>query len=223
MYSRVMGFENGRVLRVNLRATRSPSMEQVNTFHYDIHDSDLTLKCDPQKLADAFRDDVRPAFAALYSAAWQIEPVVIVEERDPQDPNAPRSEWVSGSAGVGGRALATESLPHAMCGVATLKTQHIGRRFTGRLFLGGELVEGDQSTGQWLPAITGLWTTYLNAVPKSPDITDAVEVDRCLWSVYSRTQRTPDAAHPAGEDPYLSKIVSMPIRPNVHWLRSRDD
>lgn len=92
-----MGFENGKLLRVVVRATNG-SRQEVNTFHYDLQDDVSQPANDPQQLADDFRDDVIPAFQPFYSSAWEFDPVYVVEEKDPQNPLAPRSSWNSGSS-----------------------------------------------------------------------------------------------------------------------------
>jgi hypothetical protein len=102
--------------------------------------------------------------------------------------------------------------------VATLKTNHIGRRHTGRIFIGGSLHEPDQAAGQWQATPLDLFQAYLNAVPSQPDIFPGAPVDAfCNWCVYSRTQRAADLPD------YASHITGNVLHTKVHWLRSRDD
>src|SRR3954463_3246244 len=161
-----MGFENGKLVRVVVRAVENATGDQqVNTFHYDLEDSAVPGNAanDPQSLADFFRDNVIAPFRAFYIAGWTIQPVIVAQEKDPQNPNAARSEWVSGSALAGTRAAQTDYLPKASTAVASLSTNHIGKRYRGRTFLGGSVSEADQSAGVWQSGITTLWTAYLNA------------------------------------------------------------
>jgi hypothetical protein len=104
-----------------------------------------------------------------------------------------------------------------MCAVATLKTTHIGRRYRGRLFLGGTLTETDLSEGLWIDPHLSLWQALLNAVPRQPDLILGAGAGSCDWVVYSRTQRQ------QLKDPYASKIVSATVSATPHWLRSRQN
>lgn len=211
-----MGFENGKVLRVALEATKGGD-SQVNTFHYDLDDSiDLTGQHnDPQTLADAFRDNVRGHFADLYGSDWDILPVSVQMEKDPQNPNAARQAWASGAVIQGTKGAVTNLLPRSCCVVATLRTNNIGRRYRGRVFVGGSWNEGDQDNGFWQLSATGLVDIYLNAVPVQPDIQFGSSGNTAKLSVYSRTQRAADL------DPYLSPVTAHVTRSAVHWLRSR--
>lgn len=210
-----MGFDNGRVLRVSLKAIGPSEREAVNTFHYDLEDVAVDPDNDPQTLADLFRDNVRPAFAALFQSNWQIDPVSIIEEKDPIDPNAARAGWTSGAVIAGTRVVSGDELPYGVCGVCSLRTAHIGRRFRGRLFLPGQLMESDQANNLWQSGILSLWATYVNAVPVEPDLATGPSGATAKWSVYSRTQRGSNL------DPYLSKVTSHSIDTAVHFLRSR--
>lgn len=211
-----MGFENGKLVKVVLEAQRGGD-SQVNTFHYDLDDSVgiSDPENDPQTLADVFRDNVRGHFADLYSNAWTILPVVVEMEKDPQNPNAPRSAWSSGAAIQGNKGAVTNLLPSANCVVVTLLTDFMGRRFRGRTFVGGSWNEGDQDAGQWQASATGLTDLYINAIPLQPDIQSGISQNTARWCVYSRTQRTQDL------DPYASRITGHITRSEVHWLRSR--
>lgn len=214
-----MGFENGKLVRVAVRAvSNATGDQQVNTFHYDLIDSAIPGENPntPQTLADLFRDNVIPSFRALYTSSWTIQPVVVAEERDPQNPLAARSEWVSGSALAGLKAAPTDLLPQACCAVAAVSTDHIGKRFRGRLFLGGSIGEIDQSAGVWQSGATTLWTAYMAAIPRQPDLATGVSLSVANWVIYSRTQRAADL------DPYASIVQAATVRSKVRWLRSRE-
>jgi hypothetical protein len=214
-----MGFENGKLVRVVMRAVENATGDQqVNTFHYDLIDSAVPGNSpnDPQSLADFFRDNVVGPFRALYTSSWSIQPVLVAQEIDPQNPLAARSEWISGTVQAGTKAAPTDLLPKATCAVAALTTDHIGKRYRGRTFLGGSIGEIDQSAGVWQSGALTLWGTYLAAVPKTPDIASGVSASEAHWVVYSRTQRAADL------DPYASTIQSSSIRSKVRWLRSRE-
>jgi hypothetical protein len=211
-----MGFENGNLLRVVLQA-QAGTLEQINVLHYDLQNATAGNNNDPQQLADDFRDDVMDNYAALYSPSWTISPVVLEDELDPQNPTAPRNAWTSGDPLTGTHtSTATEQLPIPCCAIATLKTGNIGRRHTGRLFLGGTTLEGDQNAGDWTSTgIKVAWQTFLDSIPHEPDIAAGVSDATAKWCVYSRTQRA------ANLDPYASAVTAVILRGDVHWLRSR--
>jgi hypothetical protein len=214
-----MGFENGKLVRVVLRAVENGTGDQqVNTLHYDLVDSAIFGEAanDAQALADFFRDNVLAAYKAMYVNTWTIQPVVVAQELDPQNPNQARSEWVSGTAAAGTRSAQTDYLPKAACGVASLLTNHIGKRYRGRMFLGGSVSEADQSAGVWQSGILTLWNALLAAIPKQPDVATGNSQSTCTWGVYSRTNRAADI------DPYISPVVSTPVRTQFRWLRSRE-
>jgi hypothetical protein len=215
-----MGFENGKLVRVSLVAQAGEKL-QVNTFHYDLIDAIGQTPNDPQSLADLFVSAVRPHFAALYTGGWSILPVVVLQEKDPQNPNAGRQEWSSGLPIPGTRTgSGADALPLAMCATATIHTEHVGRRHRGRLFLGGSVTESDQASGIWddTSGILSLWQALLNAIPMQPDLSAEIGGDVVAhWCVYSRTQRGADF------DPYASKVIGTTLHTKVHWLRSRDD
>lgn len=210
-----MGFENGHLLRVVLHAVNSNGVEHVNVLHYDLDNGSGTPN-DPQALADRFRDDVMPAYAALYGSSWQIQPIVVEDEKDPLHPTDARSGWTSGTVLAGTRSLSGEGLPIGLCGINTWLTDHIGRRFRGRMFLGGDLREGDQAEGVWGTSITALWDALLAAIPRQPDIAEGVTSAVANQCVYSRTQRA------ANLDPYASRVVGNIRRARAHYLRSRE-
>lgn len=210
-----MGFENGQLLRVTLQAQKGSDV-QVNTFHYDLHNFPLQPANDPQTLADTFRDAVRPLFAARYSSAWSILPVQIVDEHDPQNPTAPRGSWTSGSAIPGSKSVIAADLhPSFTVMVVTLRSQFIGRRFTGRLFLGGDWMETDINGDSWNATPLTAATTWLATIPHQPDLATGTSDSVANWVVYSRTQRTENL------DPYAANIQSAVPRTLVHSLRSR--
>lgn len=210
-----MGFESGRLVRAVMKVTRA-SEQHVNTLHYDLTDVALEPENNPQLLADALRDALMPKYAALYDNTWTVQPVEVVEERDPLHPNDARQGWLSGSATPGVRSTASERLPSACCAVATLKTANVGRRARGRMFLSGTLTELDQNGGVWQGSILALWQALLNAIPLQPDIYTGTSLSHADWAVYSRTQRAADL------DPYAPHVTGAVLRTGVHWLRSRE-
>lgn len=212
-----MGFTDGRVLRVVLKAvnTTVDEITVVNTLHYDLHDDAANPANDPQSLADVYRDSVMGVMATLFDSDWNVQPVEIVEEVDPLSPLDPRGSWTSGAEIPGTRNQVGDLLPYGVCGVASLKTAFIGRRFRGRMFLGAQLTEADQASNTWAPTLIGLWEAFVAAIPRQPDIASGVSSSKADWSVYSRTQRSQNL------DPYLVPVVSAAVRPNVHFLRSR--
>jgi len=210
-----MGFENGRLVRVSLQAQKGSDV-QVNTFHYDLITEALGTANDVQTLVDLFRDNVRPGFAARYSSAWTILPVIAVDELDPQDEHAPRGSWTSGSAIPGTKSVIAADLhPSFTCMVVTLRSDHIGRRFTGRMFLGGDWMETDINGDTWNATPLTAAATWLATIPHQPDLVTGVSGSTANWCVYSRTQRK------ESRDPYASAIQSATARTFVHSLRSR--
>lgn len=213
-----MAWENGTVFRAAVKALHKASNDaQVNTVHYDV----VTGPADEpngQLFADHLRDTVLPAMRSLYTSAWAIEPAVVMEEKDPQNPNAAREEWVSGLGADGTRITAGELLPRATCVVATMKTNHIGRRHTGRMFIGSSFDESDQSDGVWLTG-TGHWdalTVYVNSWPTSLTLGSGDFQSVLRMGIFSRTQRAD------GLPDYISPVVSFERKTKVHWLRSRE-
>lgn len=210
-------FEGGDgIYRVVLQATHDVSGDtQVNTLHYRSHNVGLGPgDNDPQSLADAIEDALFLKFAAFYSDDWTVQTPVVVQEKDPQNPFEPRGEWTSGavSFGDGGGA---EDLPRAMCAIATLKSNAIGRRSTGRLFLGGSRNEGEQASGMWQASVLFIWQTFLDAIPRQPDVSPVGSESTMNWCVYSRTARAQNAGN------YAFDIQNVILKPQVHWLRSR--
>jgi hypothetical protein len=218
-YGTFVGFENGKLVRVVMRAVENSTGDsQVNTLHYDLVDSAIPGEPpnDPQSLADVFRDVVVPTFRAMYTASWTIQPVLVAQELDPQNPLAARSEWLSGAPLAGLRGAPTDLLPKASCAVAALTTTHIGKRYRGRMFLGGSMGEIDQSAGVWQASFIAIWNAYLAAIPRQPDIATGASLSVANWGVYSRTNRAADV------DPYISPIASVALRTKFRWLRSRE-
>lgn len=214
-----MGFENGHLLRVTLKAVGAGGQEQVNTFHYDLIDATGGLENNnPQDLADRFRDDVRPLWQAQLPGDWTLDPVHVVDEFDPQNPTAARSAWDSGSPIAGTLSSGSDFLPPGCCPLATLRTDRIGRRFTGRIFLMGLYNEGSQNGGLWVSGfVSGVLQPMLDAIPVEPDIAGGGGLSDASanWCVYSRTQRAANA------DPYASHITAPTLRSQVHFLRPR--
>lgn len=202
-------------MRVTLEATAGGD-SQVNTFHYDLIDPSFpTRDNDPQTLADLFRDDVVPLWKTLYSSAWTIQPVVVTEEKDPQNPTAVRQQWTSGSAIAGTGTTAGDLLPPQCAVLVKLTTDQIGRRATGRMWLGGSVEEADQANGSWASGyITGI-ESIIAAIPRQPDLALGLSGASADWSVYSRTARA------ANVDPYAAPITGHATRTLVHTLRSR--
>jgi hypothetical protein len=143
-------------------------------------------------------------------------PVTVVEEFDPQNVHAPRGSWTSGSAIPGTKSIIAADLhPSFTCMVVTLRSDHIGRRFTGRLFLGGDWMETDINGNTWNATPLTAATTWLATIPHAPDLVTGASASHAAWCVYSRTQRTESL------DPYASAIQSATPRTLVHSLRSR--
>jgi hypothetical protein len=210
-----MGFENGHLVRVAMRAVHVAGQEQVNVLHYDLQDVLVGTDNDPQALADRLADDLIAPYAALFDPGWTVQPVEVVEERDPQNPLAPRSAWTAGAATTGTKTAPVESLPMGITAVATLRTNHIGRRYRGRLFLGGTVLENEQSAGIIGSGLATLYNAFLDAIPREPDIATGESDATARWVVYSKTQRAADL------DPYASPVTAAVLRPTLHFLRSR--
>lgn len=211
-----MGFEDGKLLRAVTKVQRNADLiYNVNTLHYNLVDPLGATANSPQSLADVLATALIPKLVLAYDNTWTVMPVEVTQELDPQNPNAARQAWSSGSPTVGSRTGATDRLPTAACGVATLRTEHVGRRHRGRLFLGGTLMEIDQVAGVWQSTLLAIWQNYLDAIPHQPDIATGVSTATADWVVYSRTQRAADL------DPYASRIANTVLRSPVRWLRSR--
>lgn len=212
-----MGFENGKMLRCVLKAQKGQDV-QVNIVHYDLDDGIAGEDNDPQTLADLLRDQVMIKQRLLYDATWTIQPVEITQEKDPLAPNAARQSWVSGTAITGSKSDpgSTAREPRAMCVVATVMTEHIGRRHRGRKYVGGSWGEGEQTDGNWESTALTLVSNYLNSFPLQPDIATGTSDATAKLCVYSRTARA------LNQNPYASKVTAFVPRSPVHWLRSRE-
>ena len=209
-----MGFENGRLVKVIVRATDGVD-QQVATFHYDLIDDVAEPANNPQQLADDFRDDVIPGWLILFTPAWSFDPVEVVEELDPLNPTDPRESWVSGSSTPGTNDGGNQLLPRGICGLVSLKTAHIGRRFRGRWFLMGQFDEVGQNGGVWSGGVIGVMDDLIASIPREPDLADGVSTSTARWCIYSRTQRAANA------DPYASAVTDAIRRDQLHYLRSR--
>jgi hypothetical protein len=199
-------------------ATSNTGDQQVMTLHYDLQVPTGQLANDPQSLANFFRDHVSPAAQGLFRPEWTINPVIVTDEKDPLNPTAPRQQWTAGVPLAGTRGTSTDLLPSGCCGLAKLNTDHIGRRFTGRVFIFGQLAEGDQSAGiinngTLLTSMKGL----MDAIPVQPDISPPGSTATANWCVYSRTQRA------ANLNPYAAHVTSYTLRNRVHFLRRRSE
>jgi hypothetical protein len=213
-----VGFENGRLLRVTIRATSVSLPERVTTFHYNLTNASEGLENNnPQDLADRFRDDVIPAWKIWFPAAFTLQPVVVADEIDPQNPTAPRSEWSSGTPTAGTNSSGTDLLPPGVCALVKLVTNVVGRRFNGRSFAPFVLDESAESTGVLSTAAIAAFQTAYAAVPIEPDIAGGGGLSdaRAHLCVYSRTARAANA------DPYATDVASFLVRPQTHYLRRR--
>lgn len=211
-----MGFENGKLWRVTLNATNGPN-QMVNVWHYDAKDDGALSDINSgQSLADFFRDNVLSHQRALFAPTWTVNPVVVTDEVDPsKPPGQARSQWVSGTAAPGTRQLSSDAMALALCSVAILKTDSIGRRHTGRKFIFGSFQESDVSGDTWIPQVDTLIQLYLDSVPRQPDVSGGPGAASCDLCVYSRTNRA------ALQNPYASHVQSIVLSNRVHWLRSR--
>lgn len=202
-----------KILRVVLRATRG-SDQQVNTLHYRFNDNTGGAN-DPQSLADTIRAATFGPHKLLYRPDWTIQPVEVTEELDPLDPTAPRSGWLSGASGAGERGADSDYLPSACVLIASLASDLIGRRFRGRMFIGGSWGESDQDTGNWTPTAVARAKALTDAIPRQPDVSPAGSTSTANWCVYSRVARG------SGATVYAADVQAVTLRTPVHWLRSR--
>jgi hypothetical protein len=209
-----MGFENGKLVRVTLRATKG-TREEVNTFHYDLQDDTGEPANDPQSLANYFRDHVTSLWGGLYKSGWTIQPVEVVQERDPLDPGAARSEWSAGTPFAGTKASGSTGMPSGTCVLVRLLTANIGRRARGRIFFGGDANQSSAAGNDWISSYITYIQSIVDAIPVAPDLTDLTSTSSAHWCVYSRTQRAED------RDPYAPGITAKSIQTPVHWLRRR--
>lgn len=211
-----MGFEDGHIARCALVAVTGGN-EVVNTLHYDLHDSTVDDSPTLQGLADRLADDLLDLYAAFFPSSWTILPVTVMDEIDPQNPTAVRDGAVSGDPQVGslGSISTDDVAPIEECVVATLRTSHIGRRFRGRMFLPPIFNETGTSGGILASGKASTYQTFLNAIPREPDLVTGAGDGNAIWSVYSRTQRA------ANLDPYATRIDTVQLQTRLRWLRSR--
>lgn len=212
-----MGFENGDVWGVRLRASDGTSRECVSVIHYDNDNSgELVNPNNGQDLADALSAALLPVWKPLVPSTWSIDPIVVFDEVDPQDPGRARSEWSSGTLVAGTRSIAGKQFLPFGCAVQyTFRTKHIGRRFRGRMWVPFPMTEDDQQDGD-VVSIPVLTDAFIAAIPRQPDAAaGGPSVAVATWSVYSRTQRA------QGRDPYLNEITSTKMAKRVRVLRSR--
>lgn len=212
-----MGFENGRLARCVFEAQQG-AQQEVLVLHYDMIGSNVPGQGDGslQSLANRLADDVLPHWKARFTPAWNILPVVVTDEKDPQNPLAARDQVTAGTSGAGTSTNSGDFMPSACCIVVTVKTAKIGRRFTGRMFLGGDNTEGEAQNSLWTAAKVADTVSWLSNVPLQPDIVEGQSDATANLCVYSRTQRA------ANEDPYAEHVTGFVVRNVVHWLRRRE-
>lgn len=210
-----MSFENGKVCRVVLRATAG-TYEHVNVLHYDLNDAGLSTGTNnPQTLADFFRDNVQGVYTQLFTSNWTIDPIKVEEEIDPLDKFAPRSSWLSGTSRPGTKVITGDQLPAGLVVLVALKSNTLGRRYNGRMWLGGPTSEADQINGQWQSSLLSVCSEIVANIPRQPDISEGPSGASCDWSIYSRTARAQSSGH------YLAHGITPTVSDRVHWLRSR--
>lgn len=211
-----MGFENGHLARVALEASNG-SQTVVNTLHYDLRGNTLDPAPGLQALADRLKDDLQAAYRTLFPTGWTIGPVVVADEIDPQDPFAVRGAVQSGSpvAGTGGTIPTADQAPLEECVVATILTGNVGRRYRGRLFLPPIFDESKTSGGVLSSLYVSQYQSFVDDIPKAPDLITGVTTASAHWVVYSRTNRIQN------RDPYATEVTSCVVRPRLRWLRSR--
>jgi hypothetical protein len=216
VYPVTVGFENGKLVRVALRATASGFAERVSTFHYDLIDDAPLTGNDPQSLADAFRDDVIPAWKIWLDAAFTIQPVTVTEEIDPLNPTDPRAQWTSGVPTAGTYSGGDDLLPLGVAALAQLKTGLIGRRYNGRSWPIFVLHENSGGAGVLSTAAQAAFQTAMDAVPIQPDISPPASESTANLCVYSRTARA------LNEDPYAEHVTDVLLLQRTHYLRRRE-
>lgn len=199
-------------MRATLSAVRGTE-EVVTTLHYRMHTEGLSTPS-PQSLADAIRDGALGPYRALFHSDWTINPVTVVDEIDPLAPNDPRSGWTAGPGGGGTKSSDADTLPTAVTTVVTLRSDKIGRRATGRMFVPGSIAEADVTGGVFVGAWQLMVQALLDGIPHQPDVTGG-GTGTANWCVYSRTARA------EGQTLYAFDIQSTVIRPQMRWLRSR--
>ena len=212
-----MSFDSGWIARVTLSA-QSPALQVVNTLHYEGDDPLLGSPASLQSLANRLRDDLLVPYRAIFDNTFVIGPVIVTEEVDPLNPDAPREQRAAGTPANGTRSTTSERLPTAVALVATELTAFVGRSFRGRLFLGGMTTESDQNGGNWSTVAGSHWTlcgNFLDAIPLQPDLVFGPSAATVRYVVYSRTRRA------RAQSPYFAPVTSHQRRSRLHWLRSR--
>lgn len=211
-----MGFEDGHLVRVTLSAQKGDDVI-VNTLHYDLHDSTVDDSPTLQGLADRLADDLLGPYADLFPSDWIVQPVLVMDEKDPLAPLAVRNGASAGSADAGDIPAidADNKAPLEECVVAKLLTGHVGRRFRGRMFLPPIFEETATSNGLLGLGKASVYQTFLDAIPREPDLVTGVGDGSAHWCVYSRTNRAADV------DPYASAITEVVLGTRLRWLRSR--
>jgi hypothetical protein len=211
-----MGFENGSLARVVLRAELA-SNSITTVLHYDLQHALLEPAPSLQALADRIRDDVIPAWRACIIPDWTIQPVEVIDELDPLHPDANRTSVTSGSPQAGLRLAApsAEIVPIEMCGMATLHTGRIGRSFRGRIFMPPLWSDNSMSDGVLSGAQFVNYQGLVASIPLEPDIVTGGGTGTANLCVYSRTRRA------LNHDPYAQHVTSISLANTVRWLRSR--
>lgn len=214
-----MGFENGKLAKAVFEA-RSGNLQIVNVVHYDLVGNALDPAASLQALATRLTTDCMGPFKALFDLNWEIQPIVVTQEKDPLNPDAVRTGATGGAGGTGTRTgVSGDKLPLFCSRVVTLKTAKIGRSFRGRMFVSGAMFESDSLSNQWVAPSAGnfafLADAFVNSFPLAPDLTVGPSTDSAKWCVYSKTRRARD------QDDYANAITTKVPRPDIHSLRSR--
>lgn len=211
-----MGFENGHIARVVLRAELG-SNSIVSVLHYDLEANLVEALPSLQALANRIRDAVIPAWRACIIPDWLVQPVEVIDERDPLHPDANRTSVTAGTPQAGTRLAppAGEVVPIQMCGMATLRTGRIGRSFRGRMFLppvwSDNSIDGGVLAGAQFVNYQGL----VASIPLQPDLVTGAGAGTANLCVYSRTRRA------LNHDPYAQHVTAITLDNTVRWLRSR--
>jgi hypothetical protein len=156
-------------------------------------------------------------YGACITPDWTIQPVEVIDEKDPLHPNAVRDAAVAGNPTPGTRFAppANEVVPIEMCGMATLRTAHIGRSFRGRLFMPPVWSDASIDNGVLAGSQLQHYQDLVAAIPLQPDIQLGQNPGGANLVVYSRTRRALNA------DPYAEHVTSITLANTVRWLRSR--
>ena len=211
-----MGFENGHLARVVLKAELG-SNSIVSVLHYDLVGTALEPTPTLQALANRIRDAVIPAWRACIIPDWLVQPVEVIDERDPLHPDANRTSVTAGTPQAGLRLTApsAEVVPIQMCGMATLRTGRIGRSFRGRMFMPPLWSDNSMSDGVLSGAQFTNYQGLVASIPLEPDLVTGGGTGTANLCVYSRTRRALD------HDPYAQHVTAITLDNTVRWLRSR--